>query len=468
MRKSGADHSPCRRRRSIPSRQKFLLDPLSSVPARPSLGRNLAVLAGGEVMARVLTFVSFVHVARALEPATFGLVEVTLATVMFLTIAAEHGVAELGAREVARGAVGIEALARRIVSGQLFAAAGLYAVLATAVLVLPLDATLRRLLLGYGLSVLGLPFLLAWVFQGRNQMARVAVLQVLRAAIFTAAVLLAVHAPVHVLRLPLVEVGAVAVTAAASVWWLRRSGEHVRVGLHAALDAQTFRDSLPIGGSKLLWACRMYLPIIILASCVGSAEVGRFGAAHRILLVGQTVLGVYFTAVFPTISRLAYDSIDDLARFLQGSLRLALWPAVALALTVTWGAPMLLQVLFGSQYIRGEATGTLAVLIWIVPILAWRRHGRSALIALDRQREELWCSLGGMALLVGLAVVLSYAYGMLGAAWAMVVSEFVATLLTWGRLRRRIPSLRWLHELWGLPPLAMLTGRGDPYARGVR
>jgi len=204
----------------------------------------------------------------------------------------------------------------------------------------------------------------------------------------------------------------------------------------------------------------MYLPMLILSVYAGPASVGLFGAAHRIQLVGQLMLNVYFTAVFPTMSMLAYDSPRALRHFLRGSLRLALWPLIAGALLTSALAPLVMRVLFGGQYRAPEASTALALLIWLVPIFAWRRHGRIALIALNRQRDELWCSLVGLAVLIVLAVLLTARFGVVGTAAAMVSAELIASALTWWRLRRCLPGLRWLRELLGVPSVETLTERG--------
>ena len=372
-----------------------------------------------------------------------------MAVMMFLTLAVDWGLGVIGTRDVAGGAAATSALVRRVVGTQLLLAVIVYGLLGLAVLRLPVEPALARLLLLFALSLFAFPFLLAWVFQGRHDMAPVAALQVLRQAVFAIAALAFVRTSGDLLRLPWAEVLAVAVTAVGYLIVLRRARDPVSVDLRAAVDLPLLREGLPIAASQLVWAGRVYLPIMLLAGGSSAADIGLFGAAHRIVMVGQTLLGVYFTALFPVMSAAAFRSPDALVALLQRSVRRVLWPMVVVAGAVTVAAPAVMRLVFGSQFGRPEASVTLAVLVWILPILAWRRHDRNALIALGHEREELACSLFGLALLVPATLGLGARFGVVGGAWAMVLAELAGAAVTWWRLARHLPRVRFRHHALG-------------------
>ena len=385
---------------------------------------------------------AFIRLARVLNLTGYGLLELALAVMIFLTLLVDLGTGKLGTREIAARTDSVPALVRRVVSAQLLLAIAVYGLLGLVVFCLPVEATLTRLLLGFAVSLFGFPFLLPWVFQGLNRMAPVAALQVVRQSVFLVVVLSVVHAPTDLLRLPWAEVLAVAAAAVGYVGMLWYAGEPVTINLRVGCDPQLLREGLPIGGSQLVWACRMYLPILLLAARSGQASTGFFGAALRIVMVGQTLLATYFTTLFPAMSEVSFQSPTALARLLQRSMRRMLWSTVALAGATTLAAPLVMRLVFGSHFMLPEASATLAVLVWIIPILAWRRHHSDALIALKHQGEEFACSLFGLALLVALTLQLSSRLGAAGGAWAMVISELAGAAVTWWRSTRYLPDLR--------------------------
>src|SRR5689334_1110911 len=79
------------------------LNPQPAAPrTRVGLAFNFAVLAGGEFLAKLLTFAVFTFLARTLGPARYGNIEFTLAVMVFFTLVVDSGLSTYGAREIAR------------------------------------------------------------------------------------------------------------------------------------------------------------------------------------------------------------------------------------------------------------------------------------------------------------------------------------------------------------------------------
>jgi PST family polysaccharide transporter len=406
----------------------------ASSPSRRHLTINLGVLGTGELLARAFTFLAFAHLTRVLEPATFGLVEWTLAVMQLALLAVDQGLGLLGAREVARTPGRTGDLIGRIASAQFSLALGVVTLLVVVATVAPLDPLLRILLTGFSLSLLGVPFLLNWVFQGLNLMLAVAAPQVLRQATFLLITLLAVAGPDELHRLPLAEITGVAIAVVCYAVLRRLRGLPLRLDLRGGLDRTLFRESLPIGAGHFIWAVRMYLPIVLLLVLAGGESTALFGVSHRIVMVFQAFLNVYFTNLFPTFSQVAHDR-SRLGQMVDRSLLLTVAPTATGAAAMILVAPYLLGLIYGSAFVRPDSVWTLAALIWLIPILAWRHHGTFALIALNRQRDDVQCAVMGLGLLVALLVPMSAWYGARGATSAILISELATAALTWARLR---------------------------------
>jgi len=309
---------------------------------------------------------------------------------VLLTLVVDLGTGKIGTREVAaNGGSSPPALVAEMISVQ--------ALLSIAVIVLlsffdtcrPVEPAFKRLLFGFALSLLGHPFLLGWVFVGQSQMMPVATLQVVGRSVFLATTLVIVRSPSDLYRVPLAEIAAVTTTAAGYMVLMRATGQSMTGTLRIHPVIRLFRQCLPIGGSQLVWAGRLYLPMMILSLYCDSTSIGCFGAALRIVVVAQTLLATYFTTLFPTLSEVSSDPNGVLRTYLSQSLRNVLWPLVMVAAATTVSSPIIIRLVFGFKFVRPEATTTLAVLIWVLPILAWRRHYAEALIALRRAGDEL-------------------------------------------------------------------------------
>jgi O-antigen/teichoic acid export membrane protein len=90
----------------------------------------------------------------------------------------------------------------------------------------------------------------------------------------------------------------------------------------------------------------------------------------------------------------------------------------------------------------------MAILIWIIPILVFRGHTRNAFLVINRQKEELICSIAGVIILVILSIPLILSRQSIGAALAIVISEGVATALALWRLKIHLSDFKILNSLW--------------------
>lgn len=390
---------------------------------------NLSYLGAGELLTRGLGFLAFAYLGRVLLPVQFGTLGSALAVIMVCTLLIDFGFGILGSRDISRRPDVAAGLVPRVVSTQVTMALAVAGAVVAATAVLPLDLELAALLRGLAISLLGVPFLLNWVFQGRNEMFWYAAPTVLRWLVFLAGVLAIVRAPEHLVRLPAAEIAAVLAAAAGFLWACRRAG--LRLSVRPGWDAALLRSVAPVGASNLIWAVRMYLPVMVVYGVAGSGAAGLFEAAHRIVMVFVALLGTYFINVFPAISASAVLPGPALGGWLRRTLLVSLAATLALTAVMAGLSPMALTLVFGDAYVEPASVAALVVLTAMTPVLAARRTARFALIALDRQRLELWCSVAGVALLVVLLAGLTRTAGVTGAAWAMWLSEAVAAGLSW-------------------------------------
>lgn len=397
---------------------------------KPSF-RNLFILLGGEFAARGFTFVAFAYLARTLGQESYGHIAPAYAVLMFGTLVADFGAGTLGTREIAKNPDAAENLVTKIASAQMLIASAVALALAAAGLFLPVNPILGKLLIGFGISLLGIPFLLNWVFQGRNEMLPAAAPLALRQGVFLLIVFLTVSQPADVVRLPLAEIGAIAAAGLIYVVFYNRSVGRFRLSFLQGIDTELLRQALPIGGAQFIWALRIYLPIVLVGVISGAEPAGLFDVGHRIVMVFQAFLGVYFTNLLPALSLTSRDSPDEMKQLLYRSVAISVLPAVALAVVVYFAAPFVLGAVYGNSFAVDESVTSFMILTWLVPVLALRRNGRTALITLNKQNLDFNISAAGVTIMILLMLPLTYFYGIIGCAWAMVTGELLSAMINW-------------------------------------
>jgi O-antigen/teichoic acid export membrane protein len=408
-----------------------------SPPERLPPWRGLVVLLGGEGVQRALSFAAVWLVARRLPSADFAPVEVALSALMFGALVVELGFPLLAAREVARDRGAETRLFGPVVALQLAAAALLVALAWGGRAAGMLGPELGRLLPIYALSLLLLPWLAPWSFQGRGEMEWVAAPGVLRQALFLAGVALLVHGSDDLALLPWAEVAAVGGAALLAQAARRRRLARERQARPAApsmprpAPVALLAEAAPMGLSQLLWVLRMYLATLLLWRLVPQKEsVSNYAVAHRVMMVMQAVLTMYFTNLYPGLARAARGAREALRRLLLRSSALAVGGALALALAVAAGAEPLLALLWKPEFCNAESAACLRALAFVLPLLACRGHARMTLIALGRGRLELACSVAGSVALAALIPWWTARDGAVGAAEALLAAEGLGLLLT--------------------------------------
>jgi len=178
---------------------------------------------------------------------------------------------------------------------------------------------------------------------------------------------------------------------------------------------------------------------VLVGVLVGGMDVGWFGGAHRIVVALHTFVWLYFFNVLPSVARTSLGPLTELHALMRHSLRATAWAAVFAALAVTALAEPIVTLLYGPAF--AGAAPVLRTLIWLAPAAMISGHFRYVLIGYGRQRWELLASASGAAVAVGLGIPLVLAFGMVGAAWALVTSEAAIGVLAYVFVRHTVTPI---------------------------
>ena len=431
--------------------------PVSASPAFPApqrLATNLLLLVAGEFTAKLLTFGSFSYLARTLGPRDYGFIEFTLALMVFFTLPVDLGLGSYGAREIARNPKRAPQLLHEVTGLRLFFALCSIATLACVVPFLHQSHRLKELLMLYGLSLLGAPFLLQWLFQGHDQMRWVAITSIVRQAGFAGFVFLIMRKGSPLYYIGIIE--CVSVTAAALFCILV-----TRKSFHFAWPWPDLRvrgllghlkESSPIGLTELAWGFMWYFCTVLLGVIFSDQTLGWWGASHRALMALHTFVWLYFFNLLPSISRCALRSHDELLELMDKSVRFTAWTGLFAGALLMVTAPDLLTLLYGPPF--RNAWRSFAVLVWMLPVAMLSGHHRYILIAYKQQGRLLLCTTISAATAVVLGLILVPRYDGPGAAWALLIANIANFVLAYYSVKQLVVEVT-LHKQIFAPLVAL-------------
>jgi O-antigen/teichoic acid export membrane protein len=408
------------------------------------------------MLGKVLGLVVFGYLARVLLAARYGDLEFALGILFLLNLVIDAGLGHYGAREAAKHPGETDRLVAQVamVRGGLVVVSLL--LLAGVALALPRDPLARSLIVLQGLVLLPAPFVLTWVFQARDEMHVVSLASVLRQVLMAGGVLLLVREPVDVWMVPAWDAVGLGVAVGLQVALYVKAGGAINPFRFLSGLGRVIVESAPLAGSSIVWAVRLFAPLLALGVFTTSADVGVFAAGHRLVIAVHTFVWLYYFNLLPSLSRLGTEA--GLVRFQElftTSMRLVGWIALCGASLGSALAPVLIPLVYGEG--MAAASAPFAVMVWVLAAAFVSGHHRFSLIALSLQKEEFWASVAGAAVSVGGCLVLGSRLTPASAAWVFVAAETTTLVAATLFLRRSVPGFAVLAGL-GRPVVFTLAG----------
>lgn len=395
-----------------------------------TLSKNFALQAAGKAVSVVLGLVMIGILTRALGPEGYGAFTTASTYLQFFGVIVDFGltltllvmISEQGADEAK--------VAGNVLGLRLFSAAILFALAPLLALPIPWSTDIK-----WAIGVGALAYflmagstMLVGIYQKHGVIARAAAAEVASRVLLVALTAL----------LAWMGAGLTAMFAAlvvANALWLALSVRLARpfVRLRPLMDFAVWRATLsrswPIALSILFNLVYLKGDVLILSLLRTQEEVGFYGVAYRFLDVFTALPAMFMGLLLPSlVADWTAGKKDEFRRHVNRTFdlfALAIAPMVAGGIAI---APMLIALVAGAGF--DEAAPALAVLMLATPgIFLGALYGH-AVVGIGKQKAMVW----GYAMT---AVVTTIAYfyaiprwGILGAAWATVISETFMLALT--------------------------------------
>jgi O-antigen/teichoic acid export membrane protein len=388
---------------------------------------DFVFLSGGETIGKVAGFVAFAYLARTLDSDSYGAAELAMAMLAIFGLIVNFGFGPIGAREVSRNHETAGYWAALISGARLLAVILCIPMMCLIASFMDIPAEHTQLIWIISFALLAMIWNQGWLLQGLERMALVSLNQALRMIVFAIGIFLFVKSDDDLLKVGVVELVAALMMAGFFLILQKRVGVKLGISFNFGEIKQLVKRASSIGFSNTVWALNQYFLIILVAYLVGGAAVAWFAAAHRIVnaLTGYSL--VYHFNLFPAASARLMRSTSSYLKLVNSSAKVTAWGGVAVALSGTLLAEPLCVFIYGSDF--SQASLSLAVLIWSVPLTLMSGHGRWALIATENQRHVLTAQVGGMVTTVVSGMLFIPSYGPVGASASMLLSHLVVWVI---------------------------------------
>ena len=414
---------------------------------------NFSYLAAGDLIAKILAFWAFAHIARILGTELFGDLGFAVAFTLYFRLIVSQGLDVYGIQEVARDRSLVSTRGAGIFGLRLASSLAAAAALVAAVSLIDKSPNVKALLLLYGLTLVTTAVSFQWVFQAAERMSRVAVANVLGQLVFAVLVLLILKRPDQLLWIPVLQVaGEIASCLYFFVGFVRDFGP-VRAVFDWRQWREILRESLPMGLSGVLSLVMFNFDLVLLGFLKPASDVGQYSAAYKIIGFFSSFVLLFNRNLLPSVSR-CRGNPSMLRRISDRVQKYALLLTVPLAAGGSLLSRPLMHAIFGSQFAHGATA--LAIILWVIPISSIRVLYRTTLVSHGLQNYSLYASSIAVFLNVSLNLVLIPRFSYVGAAVATLVSESLLLVLTFAGVFRKVARLPIAGHMWK-PAVASLV-----------
>lgn len=399
---------------------------------------NVASLFSLHVANMLLPLLTVPYVVRIIGPERLGLLNFSLAYIMYFNLLINYGFELSAVRAIAADRTN-KAVVNRVFSEVLTGKVLLFGV--STVIFCGISfynpafkAHLWLHICTY-LSCIGMVLFPVWLFQAMEDLSRVAVFNVLVKVIFTLSVFLFIRKPDDYIYQNLsISVAQVLMSIGALLVAIRR----FRVSFHLPSVAEMtkrFREDSTLFFSGVMITLYAGSATLLLGLFTTPYNVGIFSAGTRIEGIARAFIGLALNqAFFPIVASAFGQGREQGLRVVQTTF----FPLLILTMCVSVGlwiiAPVFITLLYGSQFQNAilvlRIVSLLPITIGISNLL-----GIHTLLNLRMDRAFFAITAVGSVIGLGLNAIMIKQMGYVGAAGAWVITEVYITLSMYAYLR---------------------------------
>lgn len=363
----------------------------------------------------------------ALGAEQFGVYSFGIALAQYLMMLVDFGFNLTASKQIAL-AQGDELETNRIFSATMTAKLLLLClsgIIVAIVSVIPAYTVYRNIVWITWLMVVGNAFSMFWLFQGLGKIKLISIVNTAMKLLILPLVFVFVKTPADANIAAWIQAAVFVGSGIVIVWLTKKLSLAQVVPIQWKDIKEQLKNSFSIFLSSAATSTYTALFVVILAYMVSADEVGRYSAAEKIMrsicyLIWMPISQAYF----PRASKLGKENPIEGKRLMR---HLTLFIIVALGfagIAIAIAAEPLVNLL-GKDY---TGIGTIAAILSVVPVLIGIGgiQGQMGLIAMGGEREKkafrnVYLMAGVIALVS--VCILSYIWGAVGAAIALVLAE---------------------------------------------
>ena len=216
--------------------------------------------------------------------------------------------------------------------------------------------------------------------------------------------------------------------AAGKIWYYRKFGKSpLRWRFSWSVSKELLKDSWPLILSSIVISVYMRVDQVMIKEFLENSDVGQYSAAVRLSEAWYFIPTIICSSLFPAIINAKMRSDELYKARLQRLYNLMVVLGLSIIVPVVFVSDWIIQILYGSAFAESAAVLNIHIFSSIFVFLGVANQ--KWFISENFQAYNIICLGFGMVANVLLNLFLIPNYGILGAAYATLISQFIASVL---------------------------------------
>ncbi len=388
--------------------------------------KNLTSLFVGELASHVIGFFATIYLARLLAAEGFGLISYGIAFLSYALLFANPVLTTIGAREVAK-TTEYHKTVEAIIGLRLFLAILVFFLFAIGTYFVPGEATTKKIVLLYCLSLFPFALLLEFVFQGKEEMGYIGFSRLLQYSAYIILLYILVRSGRDITMVPAsLVLGYSVASIFLIVVYISKHRDLMPIFSLTAWH-HLLKMSVPVGLATIFGQVALSLPPIILGIFHAKSDVGLFSAGFKIIATLLIIDRVFYYVFFPVMTKDFVQAPEKLAKNLGFVVKFLFSITIPVAFGGIIMAEKLVHLIYGVDYHGAIIVFQILLLYFLVaPVNTILGYG---LISIDQERRYFKVITVTAVLNIILITLMGIYFKGTGAAVSLLISEAISTIL---------------------------------------
>lgn len=393
------------------------------------IAKNTLVLLIAQIISMGLGFFYMMYTARYLGAEGFGVLSFAMAFTGIFGVFTDLGLSQLTVREIARNKTLADKYIGNIIPIKLFL------ILLTLFLIVlfinllgyPPDTILVVYIISISIILNSFVHTFKSIYQAHEKMEYISFFNILNSFLLLVGVVIAINQQFDVIGFAALYLIASLIVLILNIFVI-----YLRfIDFSFSIDVQFWKfiikESLPFGLSSIFVVIYFYIDSVMLSLLKGDEVVGWYNASYKLVFILLFIPGVYFSSIYPVMSKLYVSSKESLRFMYSISMKYMLVIGFMIGISTVILADNIIILIFGSEY--QPSIIALQILIWAVFFSFLAHAPLYTLNSINRQVIYTKVVFIGVIVNIILNSILIPIYSLIGASAATVFTEFLGFFL---------------------------------------